>query len=212
VKRTLGIFNDTRYDDPITLTSTLAVDGKTVQHDSSVHNMPAGGNEKFDVALAMPEVSARAEGTWTLSLSRGGKTVFEDSKDVSVLPPAKALLADNPIVAGTVGLFDPSGKIGPFLNDVAVQTLAVKSLNEIPAGIKTLIVGPDALDPVTSTSTLLSSWAANGRAVIVLDQQNPLKYQGLLGEMDSDSNHGCIAFAEDPDSPLFAEGLAVLGG
>jgi hypothetical protein len=203
IKRTMGIFNDTRTDDPITLTCALVIDGKTVSQDSTEHHVPAGQNEKFDVTLSMPEVSTRAEGTWKLSLSRGGATVFEDSKDVSVLPPAKTLLADGAPAAGSVGLFDPSGKIGPFLNDQGIQTVAVKTLTQIPDGIKTLIVGPDALDPITSTSALLSTWASSGRAAIVLDQKNPLQYQGLPGEMDSDTNHGCVAFAEDPDSPLF---------
>ena len=54
MKRTLGIFNNTRYDDPITLTWTLAVDGKKVAEDTKVHHVPAGGEEKFDVTVPMP--------------------------------------------------------------------------------------------------------------------------------------------------------------
>ncbi len=85
VVRTLGIFNDTRFDDPITLTWTLSIGGKTVATDRSVHKIAAGTNDKFDVTLTIPQVSARQEGEWTLTLSQKGKQVFQDIKQVSVM-------------------------------------------------------------------------------------------------------------------------------
>jgi beta-galactosidase len=208
VTRTLGIFNNMRIDDPITLTWTLSIAGRKVAEDTKLHSIPAGGDDKFEITLPMPRVTARQEGTLTLTLARHGKTVFDDAKQVSVLPPAKSLLSDDRLpTAGSVGLYDPQGKIGSFLADAGLMLTPVTRLSEIPGNVKTLVIGPDALDPVTAASSRLSAWASTGRAVIVLEQTNPMRFQGLPGEMATDVNQGCIAFAEDPEGPLFI-GLA----
>ena len=153
-------------------------------------------------------MAARREGTLTLTLARDGKTVFEDVKNVSVLPPVKTLLSDGKLpAAGSLGVYDPHGKISDFLAAAGLTVTPVTQLGHIPPQVKTLLISPNALDPATATSSRLAAWASAGRAVIVLEQENPLKFQGLPGEMAADANHGCIAFAEDPEGPLFA-GLA----
>jgi len=202
VTRQLGIFNDTRSTDPITLTAVLSLDGKEVARDSSAHNVPPGMYEKFDVALAMPKVSARQEGVWKLTLSRSGQTVFADEKAVSVLPAVAA--TDAPLdPAVTVAVFDPNGGVEALLAEAGILTTHVADLAHLPATAKVLIVGKDALDAASATSSLLASWASSGRCVIVLEQTNPLKYQALPGEMATDTNAGCLGFVEDLTHPIF---------
>jgi len=136
-----------------------------------------GTAEKFDETIPMPKAATRQEGELLLTLSVGGKEVFRDTKAVSILPPAKA---DG--VAG-VGVYDPKGKLRAFLDSTGIRHIPVASLESLPSA-KVLIVGPDALSETDATSTALAAFASGGRAVIVLDQTNVLKYQALPAEME----------------------------
>ena len=198
VTRTLGIFNATRYDDPITFTWTLTVGGKKVAGDSTVYQIAAGYDKKFVLQFKMPVVSTREEGVFAMTLLRGGKIVFQDSKALSVLPTLK-LTAPLPSLA----VYDPQGNISTFLSGAHIPFTAVKALDDLPAVSRVLLIGRDALSAQQAGSSALAAWAAAGRAVIVLEQQHPLQYQALPGQMASESNHGCIAFAEDSEGPLF---------
>jgi len=89
VPRNLGIFNDQFQDDePITLTSTVSIDGKNVTTVGK-YTVPPGTNRKFTLTLAIPAISsARAEGNWILQLTQGGKERYRNIKAISVLNPA----------------------------------------------------------------------------------------------------------------------------
>jgi hypothetical protein len=207
VKRTFGIFNDSRSTDPITFNWNLVLNGQKAGDGSSNHTVAPGMNEKFDMTLPMPEVAAREEGVLTLTLVQGGKTVFEDTKDVSVLPPtAVTLKTMGRPEAGHIALFDPKGDVKDFLSGLNIPFTLLPDLKQIPVRTKVLIIGNDALDPTTATSSQLSGWAStgNGHALIVLEQENPLKFQGLPGEMTTDTNHGCMGFEEDSTHPALA--------
>lgn len=201
VERTFGIFNDGRLADLITLTWSLTLDGRKVGGDSSPHVVPPGGNEKFEVTLPMPTVSTRTEGVLTLSLSQGGKVVFEDTKDISILPPPMApRLATVP--PDRLALFDPANSVKDFLVAMKIPFTAIDDLSKIPVSTRVLIVGKDALNPTMATSSQLAAWASKGRGVVILEQANPLKFQGLPGQMSTASNLGCLAFPEDATHPL----------
>ena len=66
-----GIFNDTRFADPLTFTWTLVLDGRKSPRNDGAH-VPPGENEKFDVELPIPAADQRQEGEWMLTLSAGG--------------------------------------------------------------------------------------------------------------------------------------------
>lgn len=210
VKRTFGVFNDTQYAEPITLTRRLSVGGREVHAKTSTHRVAPGTAEKFDEEIAMPPVAARQEGELSLALSVGGKEIYRDTKAVSVLPaPETATLA-----AGAVAVFDPAGETAAFLERVRQPFTAVASLNTLPAGAKVLVVGCDAIAAQDSTSTRLAILASEGRAVVVLDQSHPLKYQAIPAEMELaprmkkndfgaevPSADGRTAFLEDTSHP-----------
>ena len=202
VKRTFGIFNDARSTDPITLNWNLTLNGQKAAEGSSNHNVAPGTNDKFDATIAIPAVTAREEGVLTLTLVQGGKTVFEDTKDVSVLPPPSS--HGLRMEASRVALFDPKGDVRDFLTGLNVPFTPLTDLTKIPEKAKVLIIGNDALDPATATSSQLAGWASagSGHALIVLEQQNPLKFQGLPGEMATDTNYGCLGFEEDSAHPV----------
>jgi beta-galactosidase len=204
VPRTLRIFNDTRFADPITLTSELVVDGQRLASTSTEYQLGPGSDQTVEVELAMPKTGTRVEGEWRLALSVKGKEVFRDTKAVSVLPTAEQ---EAKIDAKDLMVLDPSGEVAAFLNTRKTPFTAVASLDDLPAKGKVILVGRNALDKINSTSSLLAACAANGRRVIVLEQAHPLRYQGLPADMSADQNQGTTAFAEDLGHPVL-RGLA----
>jgi hypothetical protein len=204
VHRMLGIFNDTRSRSPIILTAVLNIGGKDVDTQSSVHNVAPGESEKFVTDLKLPVAAGREEATWTLRLIRNGAPVFTEVKNISVLP---ALTSMPPLSAripsGSVAVFDSTENVAGYLRSAGVPLHTIANLDQIPSSAKVLVIGNDALDEQTSTSSQLYAWAVSGKALIVLEQSHPLKFQALPGEMETDQNHGCMAFAEDLTSPVF---------
>jgi beta-galactosidase len=204
VKRTLGIFNNTHSASPITLQWTLSIDGKPAGQGGEVHNVAVGGEEKFDVEIPVPTVAQRAEGKFELKLTRDGQTVYQNSEDVSVLPTAtlSSKLASLPPFA----VYDPQGTVLKYLQAAHAKAQSVDSPDpaKLPAGVKVLLIGPGALKASDSTQTALAAWASDGHVAIVLEQQNPLKFQALPGQMDIATNHGCIGFMEDAENPVVA--------
>ncbi|HRT96398.1 MAG TPA: glycoside hydrolase family 2 TIM barrel-domain containing protein [Planctomycetota bacterium] len=204
VKRTFGIFNDTRFDDPISFTWALALDGKNIAGKTTEHKLAAGTCEKFDVEIDMPAVTARQEGELTLSLSVKGQEVFKDTKAVSVLgKPAAVARLD----AKNLLVFDPQGGTAAFLKANGVAFTPLADLKALPETGKVLLLGKDALDAAESTSSRLAAWALGGRRLIALEQKNPLKFQALPCEMEAQTNRGTTAFAEDLNHPAL-RGLA----
>lgn len=203
VRRTLGIFNDSRFDDPIRFTWTLNVNGKKVAGKSREYRVPPGTNEKFDLTLEMPTVAERSEGELVLSLAAQDREVFTDRKSVSILKPVSRVAA----TAKQVLVFDPQGTTAAFLDKNKMPFTAVKDLTALPESGKVLIVGKDALDEKESTSSRLAAYAVGGRRVVVLEQKHPLKYQGVPADMDAEINEGRTAFAEDLGHPAL-RGLA----
>jgi len=210
VKRTFGIFNDTRDARPVEFTWTLNVGGKTVATKTTTHPVEPGSNQKFDALIEMPRVSQRAEGEMVLELKRDGQVEFRDVKAVSVLPaislpkprPAsQTRKAPAPPTGGGVAVYDPKGSVVPFLKASGIAHKPLNSLAAIPTGTRVLLIGSDALDESTSTSSALAAFASAGNRVIVLDQKHPLRYQALPAEVAAQENSGKFAFAEDLTHP-----------
>ncbi|MGO8700813.1 MAG: glycoside hydrolase family 2 TIM barrel-domain containing protein [Limisphaerales bacterium] len=180
VKRTFGIFNDSEYPEAITFNRRLTVQGKEDYQNTSIHNVAPGTAVKFDEEILMPSVATRREGELSLTLSAGGKDIYHDTKAVSILPaPVVEKLA-----VVKVAVFDPAGGTAAFLRNAGLTFTTVTSLDTIPADAKVLVVGGDAIQAEESTSTRLAVCASQGRAVIVLDQSHPLKYQAIPAEME----------------------------
>lgn len=205
VVRTLGIFNDTRFDDPITLTCTLSLGGKVVWKHAAAHQVPAGRNEKFDLTIPMPQVKGRQEGELVLSLSVKGTEVFREAKPVSILdtdfrqakPEGIARLS-----AGELAVLDPHGAVAGFLKENGIPFTNLNDLANPPESAKILVIGKDALAEAESTSSRLAAYASTGRRVIVLEQKTPLKYQGIPAEIEAAANEGRTAFLEDLEHPI----------
>ena len=198
--RTVGIFNNTRFADPLTFAWKLVLNGKEIAARSTTHAVPPGEHQKFDVDLPIPETAQRLDGQWTLTLSAQGQEVFRAVKDVSVLPPASVTANFS---AQDLFVFDPQGAARAFLTAQSVPFTALDALTPPPAPGKVWLVGHDALAAADASSSAFAAYAAGGGRVILLEQEQPLRFQGLHpAEVDFQTNTGRVAFTEDTSHPL----------
>jgi len=205
-KRTVGIFNNTRFAEPLTFAWRLVLDGREIAARSTTHRVPPGENEKYDVELPIPDTDRRLEGQWTLTLAASGKEVFRAVKEVSVLPvgpsrpkpPAVARLQ-----AGDLFVHDPKRAASEFLKSHGIAFTPLERLTPPDVPGKVWLVGQDALSPGDTSSTAFAAYAAGGGRVLLLEQDHPLRYQGLgPAEVEFQTNVGRTAFAEDLSHPL----------
>lgn len=199
VKRTIGIFNDTHYSDPITFRWELIVGGKKVGGESKEYPVAPGMREVVEIVLPIPAVEGRAEGELILALMVNGKEVFRDAKAVSILKPTATSARDRQSLA----VYDPAGTVTAFLKASNIRFTSLAELKTLPDGVKVLLIGKNAIDTAESTSSRLAAFASSGRAVIVLEQNNPLKFQAIPAEMDTTQDDGRVGFIEDASHPAF---------
>jgi hypothetical protein len=204
VKRTIGVFNDTHDASPIEFDWSLTLGGKKTAGETKTLHIVPGTHEELELTLPMPAVEARTEGELSLALSANGHEVFKDIKAVSVLSPQAA--ASRPdglkaIVADNLYVCDPGGNVTTFLRSLGLTVHEIPDLKDLPEAAHVLVIGKDAVGLTESTSSRLAAYASAGRVVIVLEQSNPLKYQGLPADMEAEKNEGRIGFGEDPDHP-----------
>ena len=204
VTRTLRVFNDTRHGDPMMFSWALHMGDRRVAGEETELRLAPGSDRLLELGLPMPKVRRRTEGEWRLALSVRGKEVFQDTKAVSVLPSVRP---GSRLAARDLLVLDPGGEVAAFLTKEKVRFTPVASLAELPTEGKVVVVGRNALDTLTCTSSQLAACAADGRRVVVLEQTHPLRYQGLPADMPSDVNQGTTAFAEDLGHPVL-QGLA----
>jgi beta-galactosidase len=205
VERTFGIFNDTHSDEPITFRYTLEFADWKLPPVSREYTIAPGSAEKFDVTLALPHVNGRHKGQLTLTLFVKGEQVFQDVKPISILAPSAVEKGGlSKASEKQLLVFDPHGSATAFLTARKVPFTALKSLENLPATGKVLLIGKDALDAAQSTSSALAAHASAGRTVIVLEQKNPLKFQAIPADMDAAVNEGRTAFGEDLKHPALA--------
>ena len=160
----------------------------------------------------MPNVTERTEAQLVVKLETNGKEIFRDAKAVSIVPqnvgarPAVPANLQPIFTAAKLALFDPNNKIAPYFTAQKIQFTALNSLENLPQDANVLIIGPDALSVEESTSSRLAAWASGGKRVIVLEQKNPLKYQGLPAEIEpsSEKTAGSVGFIEDENHLAFA--------
>ena len=202
VNRTLAIFNDTHYADPITFAWTLTLEGRQAAGRSKEYVVAPGTHLQFDEPIQLPSVQGRKDGEIVFTLSVSGKEVFRDVKIVSVLAPQARDMGG--LTAASLVVFDPQGAVRAFLKTRGIASTAIDSLDQLPPAARVLVVGRDALDAQESGSSRLAAYAAGGRRVIVLDQSHSLRYQGLPAEMNTAENTGQTAFFEDAAHPVAA--------
>ena len=207
-KRTLALFNDTHDTRLLAASWSLLVGGKTLDTQTQTVSLTPGTRRVFEVTVPVPSVKTRQAGKWILTVREKNREVFRDVKTVSVLPQANAptvkpvrRVSATQTPGGRLAVYDPEKSVAPYLATLKIPFSLAASLDQIPANASVLLVGKNALTAQEATSSRLAAWASQGKRVLVLEQKNPLKYQGLPAEMEATQNEGRAAFLEDPDHP-----------
>jgi len=201
---TLAPGSNKKFDDVVPMPSvpvrqdgqlilSLSSGGKEVFHDvKTISVLPP-----FILAGASPAKNEAA------SLPKSGPRIAKVETRVNFEKTPRLVAQGTRLTAQNLLVFDPSGQVAAFFKSHAVGFTPVSSLGNLPTAGKVLVVGKDALDAAQSTSSALAAYASSGRAVVVLEQKNPLKYQALPAEMSPASNEGRIGFPEDLEHPAF---------
>ena len=201
VKRTLKVFNDTRYDDPIEMTWTFTTLDKLGDQGKQTFHLKPGTAEETTIEFTAPADRGRQPGQLTLTCRRGGKEVFREVKQCWVIDvdgAAKPELSKDELV-----VLDPKGPVKARLAKRGIAFTEAASLEALPANMKVLVVGPDALTARQATDPMWQALASAGVRVLVLDQDEPLRYQAVPGDLEVTDRVGRIAFPENLEHPIF---------
>ena len=198
VKRTLKVFNDTRYDDPIEMTWAFGFPGRPGDKGGQTFHLKPGTAEETTIEFAAPAVKVRTPVELTLTCRRGGKEVFREVKSCWVIDPDGA--AKPTLAKDELAVFDPKGVVKERLTKRGVAFTEAAALDALPAKMRVLVVGPDALTPRQATDPMWQGLAAAGVRVLVLDQDNPLHYQAVPGDLEVTDRAGRVAFSGEPRS------------
>jgi beta-galactosidase len=199
--RTLKVFNDTRYADPIEAAWELKVDGKNAGGDKKVFTLAPGKHEEFPVTVKLPKVAKRTAGEFILTCSRGGKEVFREVKQVTLLDPDGGPKPS--LKKEELAVIDPFGSVKARLTARGIAFTEAESLDAVPATAKVIVVGKDAVTPRQATDPRWMALAARGARLLVLDQANPLHYLATPADFVPTDYVGRIAFIENTSHPVF---------
>lgn len=182
VDRLLKVFNNTSSAAPITARWEVQIGGKRVAGEAKEFALPAGVDREWPITFTVPALTAAASGTFTLTASRAGAEIFRDEREIRVLVPATVPKPTMP--AAELVVYDPKGTVTAFLAARGIAFSAAKSLDEIPATAKVLVLGSDAIPAERASDPLWYSRAIAGLKVVVLDQRYPLRYRALPADLE----------------------------
>ncbi len=201
LRRTIGVFNDSRQVEPLTLKVALVKSGKAAVETSIPVSVPPGSKSVVPAELQLPKVQARWDGELLITLSGKTGVVFTDKKRASILPePSAASLSQ----ARGLVVVDPKKAVATYLRSIGVPFSEVASVAAIPENARWVVVGPDTLDDASSVQPKLAALAASGARVVVLEQATPLRFQGLPVPVKSQNNQGAFSFIERPEHSVLA--------
>jgi beta-galactosidase len=201
VTRTLKVFNDTRFADPITMTWRFRVAGKTIAEGSRVCKLAPGTAEETTFAFQTPVVRTRTAAEFILTCNRGGVEVYRDKESCALIDADGAPRPK--LAAGDVLVLDPKGVVQARLKQRGIPFRELAGFDTLPAKTHVLIVGPDALTARQATDPRWVALAASGARVLVLDQKHPLHYQAVPADLEPTEHSGRIAFPENLGHPAF---------
>jgi len=203
VKRTVMVRNDNTFD-PAPITLAWDFGGQRGERPLTVK---PGSAEIVELRFLVPETDARKTFDFTLTCSRGGKTVFTDTKKCTALPMA----------AEKVGFFKRLGKHivlwgqadSPEARRLRALGFDAKIVSDFEAlaaagDYNVLVVGSGMLDESVATDPRWSELLASGRRMIVLEQETALHYQATPSDGEPTTHTGSFAFPQNLRHPAFA--------
>jgi len=201
VSRTLKVFNDTRFRDPIEAAWQLTINGKPVVSDKKVFSLQAGEHEEFTIGFKVPTVHARTTGEFVLTCRCDGKEVFREIKSVVVIetngPEIKMHKTQLVVV-------DPLGSIKMRLQARQIEFTDAGTIGEIPNSARVIVIGKDVLNAREAAEPRWTALAGSGKRLLVVEQTHPLHFVATPADFAPTTNTGRVAFMENTAHPIFA--------
>ena len=182
--RTVRIFNDGRDADPLTLEWKLVLDGATVDSGKKTYTLEPGHWKEDILVASLPAAVHRIDGFLFLELFAKGTRVFQDQKEISVVPNTSVV---KNLTAETLGVYDPQKNILAWLDAKQQPYTPIRRLANIPPATQVLIIGNDGLPKpeafriknstrfgVRPESEAVKQFVSEGNVAIVLEQERPL--------------------------------------
>jgi len=206
VTRTLKVFNETRFADPVEAAWQFTVDGKVVAEGKKSFALAPGSSEEWPITFQVPAADGRTAAEFILTARHKGREAFREAKSAVLIDPAAG---PKPAVSGgDLIVWDPHGTAARRLQARSVAFKEVKSLAEVPERFGLLIVGKDAIPAADATNPRWQVLAASGNRILVLEQEHPLHFQAVPANFDlAPFARGRIAFLQEYSHPAFS-GLA----
>jgi len=201
VKRTLKVFNDTHYTDPIDVSWEFSVNGQRAAGEQKTFNLSAGEHQEFSIGFDVPIVTKRSSGELVLTCARNGREVFRDAKPLAVLVPNAG--PEPSVAQGDLFVIDPFGSVKERLKARGVAFTEIASVAQIPKSAKVVIIGKDVVGAREATDPQWLALAGNGTRVLVLEQAHPLHYQAIPADLMPTDFAGRVAFEENTEHPIF---------
>jgi hypothetical protein len=175
-QRNVLIVNDSRNPGRFTLRWRLVFDGKTVTQHEKAYLLAPGQRQENRLVSILPSYSARNDGELELELMEDGKSVFTDTRPVSILPAPVPKPQSHPI-----HVFDPQGKILDWLAANKLTALEIKDPAALAKDAGTVLIGPQALSiaNIDGWAACLRELVTQGGTAIILEQDIPLDERQL---------------------------------
>jgi beta-galactosidase len=201
VRRTIKVLNDTPYDDPVEVAWSVSLDGKKLAGETFAVRPQRGDGVVKELRFALPDVDRRTKGQFTLSCRHRGQEVYRDARTLWALD----LAAPKPSLArDELAVLDPSGEVTAYLKRRGIDYTPIGSADKTPAAVKVLLVGRNAVDGDLAANQTLMTLAAQGKRVIVLEQETPFSTRALPADLEPTRHAGRAAFIENAAHPILA--------
>lgn len=202
VSRQLKVFNDTRFDYPVTARYSLILDGEKIAGGSKEFSIQPGFTADWDIALEIPtdQQADRVTGEFILSSFVQDTEVFREVKKVAVVRPDAVPVPQ--VEPGKIAVWDMQGAAKQHLQQRGIPFLPCNSLENLPDSCQVLIIGADTLHGRITTDPVWQELVRSGKRIIVLNQNLPLHYQALGTGMEPSGYMGRIAHIENPAHPV----------
>lgn len=178
LSRTIGVFNDSRSRDPLTVKWRLVLAEKTAAQGEKTYTVEPGCHADDTLVIKLPAADMRLDGELQLELLAQGRSVFADARPISVVPSVKAAKGFD---GASLALYDPAGKIAAWLQARGQPFTRLATLAAPATSVKCLLIGPEALTDElrTSAAPALRDFVFKGNTLLVLEQTTPLQQADL---------------------------------
>jgi len=174
LKRTVKIFNDTRYTIPITFQWHLFFAGQAVASGAKAFRIKPGCDTRTVIKSVVPNLRRRTEGKLMLTLYAKGRVVFKDSRPLTILAPPHQIAG---LDESNFFVYDPLGYLAKWLFLRNQSYTEVNDINNLPVTAGVLLVGPNALSEknILDAASAINNFVAADNTAVILEQQYPLE-------------------------------------